>query len=141
NYSKRSLRISNDALGFYKHPHPCPLPSEWARVWFRNVLRFTGEHELKLYCVMAMTMRSLILSVLICFIGHVPEARPAQSSGNVGWELEWERTIKAAEQEGEVSYYTLGEYGFLQEFEKKFHRIKVKVVPGRGSDLLSRIMT
>jgi hypothetical protein len=59
---------------------------------------------------MAMTMRSLILSVLICFIGHVPEARPAQSSGNVGWELEWERTIKAAEQEGEVSYYTLGEY-------------------------------
>jgi ABC-type Fe3+ transport system substrate-binding protein len=90
---------------------------------------------------MAMTMRSLILSVLICFIGHVPEARPAQSSGNVGWELEWERTIKAAEQEGEVSYYTLGEYGFLPEFEKKFPRIKVKVVPGRGSDLLSRIMT
>jgi Bacterial extracellular solute-binding protein len=57
------------------------------------------------------------------------------------WVAEWERTIKAAESEGEVSYYTLGEYGFLGEFEKKFPRIKVKVVPGRGNELLARIMT
>ena len=66
---------------------------------------------------------------------------PAQSSGNPGWEAEWERTVKAAEQEGEVSYYTLGDYGFVAEFEKKFPRLKVKVVPGRGNELLSRIMT
>jgi hypothetical protein len=43
--------------------------------------------------------------------------------------------------EGEVSYYTLGEVGFLSEFEKKFPRIKVKVVQGRGNELLARIMT
>ena len=66
---------------------------------------------------------------------------PAQSSGNPGWEAEWERTVNAAEQEGEVSYYTLGDYGFVAEFEKKFPRLKVKVVPGRGNELLSRIMT
>ncbi len=66
---------------------------------------------------------------------------PAQSSGNPGWEAEWERTVNAAEQEGEVSYYTLGDYGFVAEFEKKFPRLKVKVVSGRGNELLSRIMT
>ena len=54
---------------------------------------------------------------------------------------EWKRTIKAAELEGEISYYTLGEVGFLSEFEKKFPRIKVKVVQGRGNELLARIMT
>ena len=57
------------------------------------------------------------------------------------WDAEWERTVKAAEQEGEVSYYAVGEIGFVSEFEKKFPRIKVKVVQGRGNDLLVRIMT
>jgi iron(III) transport system substrate-binding protein len=57
------------------------------------------------------------------------------------WEAEWERTVKAAEQEGELSYYTVGEFNFLSEFEKKFPRVKVKVVQGRGNELLVRIMT
>lgn len=58
-----------------------------------------------------------------------------------GWQAEWERTVAAAEKEGEVSFYTLGEYRYLGEFEKRFPKIKVKVVPGKGSELLSRIMT
>lgn len=57
------------------------------------------------------------------------------------WEAEWERTVKAAEQEGEISYYTLGDFNFLSEFEKKFPRIKVRVVQGKGNELLVRIMT
>jgi iron(III) transport system substrate-binding protein len=61
--------------------------------------------------------------------------------GAEAWMSEWERTIKAAELEGEISYYTLGEFGFLSEFEKNFPRIKVKVVQGRGNELLARIMT
>src|SRR5262245_7677396 len=61
--------------------------------------------------------------------------------GAAAWETEWERTIKAAEQEGEVSYYTVGEFGFLSGFEKRFPRIKVKVAQGKGNELLVRIMT
>jgi iron(III) transport system substrate-binding protein len=57
------------------------------------------------------------------------------------WEAEWERTVKAAEQEGELSYYAVGEFNFLSEFEKKFPRVKVKVVQGKGNELLVRIMT
>jgi hypothetical protein len=59
--------------------------------------------------------------------------------GAEAWRSEWERTVKAAELEGEVSYYTLGEFGFLSEFDKKFPRIKVKVAQGRGNELLARI--
>ena len=57
-----------------------------------------------------------------------------------GWQPEWERTVKAAEQEGELSYYTVGDFNFLSEFEKKYPRIKVKVIRGKGNELLARIM-
>jgi iron(III) transport system substrate-binding protein len=58
-----------------------------------------------------------------------------------GWQTEWERTKAAAEKEGEVAYYTLGDdYNYVKEFEKRFPKIKVKIVPGRGVELLSRIM-
>ena len=83
------------------------------------------------------------LFILVVFLlGYLRDGCAAQLSGESAvWEAEWGRTLKAAEQEGEISYYTLGDYGFLAGFEKKFPRIKVKVVPGRGADLLSRIMT
>ena len=69
------------------------------------------------------------------------EASAAQLSfAAAAWQTEWARTVKAAEQEGEVAYYTIGETGFLNEFEKKFPRIKVKVMQGRGNELLVRIM-
>jgi iron(III) transport system substrate-binding protein len=60
--------------------------------------------------------------------------------GAEAWQAEWERTIKAAEQEGEFTYYTVGEFNFLSEFEKKFPRIKVRVVQSRGVELLARMM-
>lgn len=60
--------------------------------------------------------------------------------GAEAWQAEWERTIKAAEQEGEFTYYTVGEFNFLREFEKKYPRIKVRVVQGRGVELLARMM-
>lgn len=68
-------------------------------------------------------------------------AAAAALEANRGWQVEWERTVKAAEGEGGVNFYTLGDYGYLKEFERKFSKIKVQVVPGRGSELLSRIMT
>ena len=75
-------------------------------------------------------------TVIVFFFGFNQKVH-----GAAAWQAEWERALKAAEQEGEISYYTLGEFGFLNEFEKKFPRIKVKVVQGKGNDLLVRIMT
>lgn len=59
----------------------------------------------------------------------------------LGTEGEWAKAIAAAEQEGEVTYYSLGEVGFVSEFEKRFPRVKVRVVQGKGNELLVRIMT
>ena len=75
---------------------------------------------------------SLLVGVELC--------AAAQSGAGSGWAAEWERIVKAAEQEGEVNYYTVGEVGFVSEFEKRFSRIKVKVIQGRGNELLTRIM-
>jgi iron(III) transport system substrate-binding protein len=81
-------------------------------------------------------MRVFCCAITILFLGLNQIVYGAEA-----WETEWERTIKAAEQEGEFSYYTLGEFNFLSEFEKRFPRVKVKVVQGKGNELLVRIMS
>jgi ABC-type glycerol-3-phosphate transport system substrate-binding protein len=91
---------------------------------------------------MTTTLRLRLLVGLVVALIAAGSGRAVQSAGAASaWETEWERTVKAAEQEGEFSYYTLGEVGFLGEFEKKFPRIKVRVVQGKGNELLVRIMT
>src|SRR5262245_31259988 len=92
-------------------------------------------HQTALEIIMPQVWRALAT----CLVVMGSSAFAAQSTAN--WQAEWERAVRAAEQEGEISYYTVGEVNFLNEFEKKFPRIKVKVVQGRGNDLLMRIMT
>jgi iron(III) transport system substrate-binding protein len=82
-----------------------------------------------------------IAVIIGCAIGVLFLAFSQNSHAASAWETEWERTVKAAEQEGEISYYTLGEIGFVSEFEKKFPRIKVRVTQGKGNELLVRLMT
>jgi iron(III) transport system substrate-binding protein len=79
------------------------------------------------------------LELAVCLLLIKSSAFAAQSAAN--WQAGWERTVKAAEQEGEVAYYTVGEVGFLSDFGKRFPRIHVKVTQGRGNELLVRIMT
>ncbi|MSP38700.1 MAG: extracellular solute-binding protein [Deltaproteobacteria bacterium] len=86
-------------------------------------------------------MKIIVGIFLIVFASVVSDVQAAQSDvTGANWQSEWERTVKAAEQEGEIAYYTLGDFNFLGEFEKKFSRIKVKVVQGKGNELLARIM-
>lgn len=80
-------------------------------------------------------MLFFIATLVLSFVGLQPILHAAEP-----WQAEWERTIKAAEQEGEFTYYTLGEFNFLSEFEKKFPRIKPRVVQGKGNELLARMM-
>jgi iron(III) transport system substrate-binding protein len=65
------------------------------------------------------------------------------TAGEAGWRAEWERTLKAAEKEGQVVVYALSEVGEVfshGDFQRKFPRIKVSVVSARGNELVSRIM-
>jgi iron(III) transport system substrate-binding protein len=54
---------------------------------------------------------------------------------------EWEKTVKAAEQEGQVVYSASGSHRFLEEFQRLFPKIKPIVVSASCSEIVSRIMT
>lgn len=56
------------------------------------------------------------------------------------WEGEWEETVKAAEQEGQVVAYKLGPDAEWHAFQKRFPKIKVVLVHGSGGQTLQRIM-
>ena len=61
-------------------------------------------------------------------------------AAEANWEVEWSRTVKAAEQEGEVSIYKISGDAEWQAFEKKFPKIKVKLISGNAAQVLQRIM-
>ena len=59
------------------------------------------------------------------------------------WPEDWERTVKAAEQEGQIVLYSLSEIGDAitnTGFQKKFPKIKISVVAARGGEHVSRVM-
>ena len=62
------------------------------------------------------------------------------SAAEENWEVAWARTVKAAEAEGEVVIYKISGDAEWQAFEKKFPKIKVKLVHGSASQVLQRIM-
>ena len=58
------------------------------------------------------------------------------------WQAEWEKTLRAAEAEGQLTLYgCCYEYNrVLEGFKKKFPKIKVSTVLGFGNQLSSRIL-
>ena len=54
---------------------------------------------------------------------------------------EWDRTIKAAEKEGQLTLYANeGIEGSINDFQKRFPRVKVVLVSGRSGQLVTRLM-
>jgi iron(III) transport system substrate-binding protein len=83
------------------------------------------------------------LSASVGFVGFLiaavatlfaAEAKPA-------WQIEWEKTVAAAEKEGQLVVY-IGGYGAIIEagvFQKAFPKIKITYITGAGTDLTQRI--
>ena len=82
------------------------------------------------------------LAAPLAFCAFFLMSRPAVSAGEAGsqWEAEWERTIKAAEQEGQVIVYAISEEAEWHAFQKRFPKIKVVLGQGRAAQILQRIM-
>jgi iron(III) transport system substrate-binding protein len=83
----------------------------------------------------------LLLAVVMLALASSVAA--ADSNASPGWEPEWNRTVKAAEQEGQLVLYSLTEVGEAISntgFQKKFPKIKISVVSARGGEHISRIM-
>ena len=85
-------------------------------------------------------IRNAVLSrALIVFTLHfcLPSQTAAAESG---WGVEWERTVKAAEQEGEVTVYKIAHDAEWQAFQKRFPKIQVNLVPGSAAQIQQRIL-
>ena len=84
----------------------------------------------------------ITVTVLMCLAASSPmtsfaaEAKPA-------WQAEWDRTVKAAEEEGALVIYMTQAFEpvFRAAFQKKYPKIKVTMVTGRGPQLSQRVMS
>jgi iron(III) transport system substrate-binding protein len=81
----------------------------------------------------------IFFSITALSTGH----RILAAEGGATWQDQWEKTVRAAEQEGQIVLYSLSEVGDAianSGFQKKFPKIKVSVVGARGGEHVSRIM-
>ena len=93
-------------------------------------------------------LRSILsIIALVCatwFHNHllfVSESFAGEPAG--AWRTEWEKTVKAAEEEGGLVIYMTQAFEpvFRDGFQKKFPRIKVTTATGRGPELSQRVMS
>ena len=58
------------------------------------------------------------------------------------WQADWDKTVKAAEEERELVIYMTQAFEpvFREAFQKKYPKIKVTMVTGRGPELSQRVM-
>jgi len=82
-------------------------------------------------------IRRLLLLAIFVQTMLADTARAAEAI----WQSEWEKIVKAAEQEGEVVYSASGSHRFLEEFHKRYPQIKTTSVSASCSKLVARIMT
>ena len=91
------------------------------------------------YIAMNMFVGRLVVSFAICLaIGVAADSAESPPA----WQAEWERTVKAAEAEGQLTVYISGYSSVIEAgvFQKAFPKIKVTIVPGTGSQLAPRIV-
>ena len=79
--------------------------------------------------------RAASLTVLTLFVLYGAIAIAGEAP-----DAEWERTIKAAEQEGEVVVYKLRSDIEWHGFQKRFPKIKLTLAPASAAQILQRIM-
>ncbi len=67
---------------------------------------------------------------------------PSNALGQAHWQAEWDKTLRAAESEGQVTLYGCC-YDFdrvIEGFKKKYPKIKAATVLGSGNQLATRIL-
>lgn len=78
-------------------------------------------------------------SIVLALFCANPE--PSRSATVEGSREEWNRTIKEAEKEGQlVLYANEGIEGSVEDFQKRFPKVKVVLVSGRSGQLVTRLM-
>jgi iron(III) transport system substrate-binding protein len=84
-----------------------------------------------------------LIGALLVVVLMVPPKSSGAAESRPAWQIEWEKTVKAAEEEGALVIYMTQAFEpvFREAFQKKFPKIKVTLVTGRGPDLSQRVMS
>ncbi len=79
--------------------------------------------------------------LVIQSVAAVDAVKAGEANG--GWQAEWKRTIETAEREGEVVIYCTDglDLVFREGLQKKYPKIKVTTLVGRGFELGQRVMS
>ena len=89
-------------------------------------------------------MKKSLMAILVILVVGFWIAASHGGESNSNWQVEWERTVQAAKEEGGLSLYLYqgdGELGNVARlFQKKYPEIKVVTTLGRGSTLAPRLM-
>ncbi len=81
---------------------------------------------------------TLQLLTLLCLLSW-PLLTSVQAQSD--WQAEWEKTLEAAHQEGQVVLNVARRYDqIFRHFQKKYPKIKVITIGGRGSQIAERVM-
>src|SRR5689334_10403923 len=85
----------------------------------------------------------LAIASLLGFIHALSVESSIAAEAGPAWQLDWEKTVRAAEEEGAVTIYMTGAFEpvFRDPFQKKFPKIKVISATGRGPELSQRVMS
>lgn len=80
----------------------------------------------------------LAIGMCLCVVSAAGAAESKAAA-----QAEWEKTVKAAEEEGALTIYMTQAFEpvFREAFQKKFPKIKVSTVAGRGFQLGQRVMS
>ena len=78
----------------------------------------------------------MLFCLALSFISYAAESKPV-------WQADWDKTIKAAEEEGALTIYMTQAFEpvFRDSFQKKYPKIKVTMAAGRGPELSQRVMS
>jgi ABC-type glycerol-3-phosphate transport system substrate-binding protein len=76
--------------------------------------------------------------VVVLTLAGVGRGQGAETTS--AWEQEWERTVKAAEQEGQVVVYKIAHDSEWLAFQKRFPKIKVVLISGNAAQIQQRLL-
>jgi ABC-type Fe3+ transport system substrate-binding protein len=89
---------------------------------------------------MALRTTPIVKPLVLAVCAAILTAGPAAPAEPAGASAEWERLVKAAEQEGQVNVYAISQDAEWRAFQQRFPKIKVVLVHGSASQTLQRIM-
>src|SRR5262247_8440 len=89
----------------------------------------------------ALILRAAIIGLMLPIL--LSSALVLAAESKTQWQADWEKTVKAAEEERELAIYMTQAFEpvFREAFQKKFPKIKVTMATGRGPELSQRVMS